>query len=223
MLSKKNRSFLTFVFSLGLLLAFFWVTTPAFAAVGQPGFRAPASAAGEDGALPSGAGGGAAALSLPQGTVANGGYVLGVGDKIRLTVYGEADLSGEYDIGSTGTIALPLIGEIQAASRTLHAFEEAVRSKLSEGYLRDPRVSAQVMNYRPFFILGEVSKPGSYPYVNGMNVLNAVALAGGYTYRADRSGVTVIHASDPEKKEKNVTEDASVAPGDILRVPERFF
>lgn len=151
------------------------------------------------------------------------GYVLGTGDRIRLNVYGEAELSGEYEVGSTGIVAMPLIGDIPAAGRPLRAFEVAVRDKLAQGYLRDPRVSAQVVNYRPFFILGEVAKPGSYPYVNGMTILNAVALAGGYTYRADKSGVTLTQANDPEKKEKAVPEESSVMPGDIIRVPERFF
>ena len=158
----------------------------------------------------------------PAGAV-NGEYVLGIGDKIKLTVYGETDLSGEYEVSSTGVISLPLIGTIQAASTTIHSFEQAVTRKLSEGYLRDPRVSAQVVNYRPFFILGEVSKPGSYPYVNGMTIINAVAMAGGYTYRADKADVTITRANDPQKQDSRVSEDAVVMPGDVVRVPERFF
>lgn len=158
-----------------------------------------------------------------SGFTDNREYVLGIGDRVRLTVYGEDDLGGEYEVGSTGFIALPLIGDITAANKTVRAFEQAVATKLKEGYLHDPRVSAQVINYRPFFILGEVGKPGSYPYVNGMTVLNAVALAGGYTYRGDKSGVTIVHPNDPAKKENPATEDAVVMPGDIIRVPERFF
>lgn len=150
-------------------------------------------------------------------------YVLGVGDRIKLTVYGEGDLSGDYDVGSTGIIALPLIGDIQAAGHPIRAFENAVRGRLAQGYLRDPRVSAQVINYRPFFILGEVAKPGSYPYVNGMSILNAVALAGGYSYRADKSDVKLTRANDPARGEISVPETAVVMPGDIIRVPERFF
>lgn len=150
-------------------------------------------------------------------------YVLGVGDKIRLTVYGEADLSGDYEVGSTGLVSIPLIGDIVAAGQPLRQFEQNVRAKLAQGYLRDPRVNAQVVNYRPFFILGEVAKPGSYPYVNGMTVLNAVALAGGYTYRADKSGVTITRAGANESGEKKVPETFTVIPGDIIRVPERFF
>ncbi|MDD5586669.1 MAG: polysaccharide export protein [Alphaproteobacteria bacterium] len=150
-------------------------------------------------------------------------YVLGVGDRFRLTVYGEEDLSGEYEVNSTGQAALPLIGNMPAAGQTVHSFEQAVRDKLSAGYLHDPRVSVQVSNYRPFFILGEVSKPGSYPYVNGMTVLNAVAMAGGYTYRADKSDAVVIHANDANKMEQPIREEDTVKPGDIIRVPERFF
>ncbi len=150
-------------------------------------------------------------------------YVLGVGDRLRLTVYGEDDLSGDYEVNSTGVVALPLIGNIQAAQLTVRAFEDTVRTKLASGYLRDPRVSVQVSNYRPFFILGEVAKPGSYPYVNGMNVLNAVAMAGGYTYRADKGDIVIVHANDPSKKEVKAREDAPVMPGDVVRVPERFF
>lgn len=150
-------------------------------------------------------------------------YVLGIGDRVKLTVYGEADLSGDYEVGSTGVISLPLIGDVHAAGQTARAFEQAVRSRLSQGYLRDPRVSAQVANYRPFFILGEVSKPGSYPYVNGMTVVNAVALAGGYTYRADRKGITIKRTNDPERKEQPIAEEETVMPGDVLHIPERFF
>ena len=150
-------------------------------------------------------------------------YVLGAGDRVQLTVYGEADLSGEFEIGSTGAVALPLIGNVDAAGLTVADFERAVQTRLANGYLKDPRASAQVINYRPFFILGEVTKPGSYPYVNGMTVLNAVALAGGYTYRAGKSSIVVVRANDPDKKEADIDENSPVMPGDVIRVPERFF
>ncbi|NTU77274.1 MAG: hypothetical protein HGA90_05615, partial [Alphaproteobacteria bacterium] len=94
-------------------------------------------------------------------------YVLCTGDRVRLTVYGEDDLSGEYEVNSTGRVALPLVGNIDAANRTVREFEEVVRAQLNKGYLKNPRVSAQVASYRPFFILGEVAKPGNYAYVNG--------------------------------------------------------
>ena len=120
-------------------------------------------------------------------------------------------------------MALPLIADVMARDLTLRQFEKAVAAKLSDGYLVSPRVSVDVLNYRPFFILGEVNKPGSYPFVNGMTVLNAVALAGGYTYRARQDHITVVRLKEQAKGEQPAAEDANVLPGDIIRVPERFF
>ena len=116
-------------------------------------------------------------------------YELGSGDKVRITVFGETDLSGEYDVDGSGNVRLPLVGQVRAAGLSLHDFEAQIADTLRHGYLRDPKVSVEVTAYRPFYIIGEVTKPGQYPYVNGMTALNAVALAGGYTYRADDSDV----------------------------------
>ena len=150
-------------------------------------------------------------------------YTLGPGDKLRVTVFGEDDITGEYNIDSTGAVALPLIGDVSAGGKTLRSLETQIEQKLAEGYLKDPQVSVEVLNYRPFFILGEVKTPGSYPFVNGMTVLNAVALAGGFTYRANENRVTLIRATDASKQEQPTTPEMLVLPGDILRVPERFF
>lgn len=160
----------------------------------------------------------ATAATAPADT----GYRLGTGDKIRVIVYGEDDLSGEFQVDSSGFIRLPLIGQVNAAGRTVRDFEGDVTAKLADGYLKSPRVSVEVTNYRPFFILGEVNKPGEYPYVNGMNVVTAVALAGGYTYRADESDVYVRHNGQAEK-EVPADERTQIQPGDIVRVTERFF
>lgn len=150
------------------------------------------------------------------------GYRLGTGDKVRVTVYGEADLSGEFEVDGAGFVRLPLIGQVTAAGRSVHEFEGDVAVKLSDGYLKSPRVSAEIVNYRPFFILGEVNKPGEYPYVNGMNVVTAVALAGGFTYRADEDDVYIRRGGQAEK-EFTADERTQVLPGDIVRVTERFF
>lgn len=160
----------------------------------------------------------ATATSAP----ADAGYRLGTGDKVRVIVYGEEDLSGEFQVDGTGYIRLPLIGQVTAAGRSLRDFEGDVTAKLADGYLKSPRVSVEVTSYRPFFILGEVNKPGEYPYVNGMNVVTAVALAGGYTYRADESDVYVRRNGQPEK-EVPADERTQIQPGDIVRVAERFF
>jgi polysaccharide export outer membrane protein len=151
-----------------------------------------------------------------------GGYRLGTGDKIRLIVFGEQDLGGEYVVDSSGYVRLPLIGQVQAAQMSLRQFESAVEARLKDGYLKDPKVSVEVTNYRPFYIIGEVNSPGQYPYVNGMTVLNAVALAGGFTYRAKTSRV-YIRRNSKDGDEIDAEQSAAVQPGDIIRVAERFF
>lgn len=150
-------------------------------------------------------------------------YRLGTGDKLRITVYGEPDLSGEFEVDSSGDVRLPLIGQVHAAGRTVHGFEDRVTTKLAAGYLRNPQVSAEVTAYRPFFIIGEVNKPGQYPYVNDMNVVTAVALAGGFTYRADESDVYVRRDGSTKEVEEPADETTRIHPGDIIRVDERFF
>lgn len=149
-------------------------------------------------------------------------YVLGAGDKLRLIVYGEQDLSGEFDVTGTGKVSLPLIGQVQAAGLTLEQFEKEVGGKLSQGYLTSPKVSAEVLNYRPFYIIGEVEKPGQYPYTSDMTVLNAVAVAGGFTYRAN-TGTVYITRGKGSETQYQASQQVKVLPGDIVRVPERFF
>jgi protein involved in polysaccharide export with SLBB domain len=160
---------------------------------------------------------------MPRETGNNESYRLGTGDKLKLTVFGQDDLGGEFTVDDQGFIRLPLIGQVKAAGLTIHDFEDAVTAKLADGYLRDPRVSVQVVNYRPFYIIGEVNKPGEYPYENGMNVLNAVSLAGGYTYRADDSVVYVRRKGSPDEEKQPADQTTIIYPGDIIRVAERFF
>ena len=150
-------------------------------------------------------------------------YILGSGDRVRVTVFGEEDLSGEFEVDGLGNISLPLIREVRAGGLRLRQLEKTIAEKLLDGYLKNPRVSIEVLNYRPFYILGEVKQPGSYPYVSGMTVLNAVALAGGYTYRAKKKDLLISRANESERGEQPATEETVVLPGDILKVPERFF
>jgi polysaccharide export outer membrane protein len=164
----------------------------------------------------------AAAPSAPQAS-ADDGYKLGSGDKLRVIVFGENDLGGEYVLDGAGFISLPLIGQIHAAGDTIHQFEAEVSAKLKDGYLKDPRVSVEVINYRPFYIIGEIMKPGEYAYVNGMSVLNAVALAGGYTFRANERQVYVRRGGAGNEQPVNADQTTKIYPGDIIRVAERFF
>jgi protein involved in polysaccharide export with SLBB domain len=150
-------------------------------------------------------------------------YKLGSGDKVRVTVFNEKDLSGDFDVNDQGLLALPLIGQVRVTGLTLSEAQDLITQKYGKDYLVNPRVNVEVLNYRPFFILGEVKSPGSYPFVNGISIVNAVALAGGYTPRANHDRIVVKRASDPAAGEQPVREDSPVLPGDVIRVLERFF
>jgi polysaccharide export outer membrane protein len=149
-------------------------------------------------------------------------YQLGPGDQLRVTVFGEPDLTGLYIVGSQGTIAYPLVGEVTASGLTLLEFSSVLQEALQE-FLRSPNVSVEVANYRPFFILGEVSNPGTYPYSANLTVLNAVATAGGFTYRANRRRIFIRHAGETDERGYRLTISTPVLPGDTVRVGERFF
>jgi polysaccharide export outer membrane protein len=155
-------------------------------------------------------------------TVATPAYRLGSGDKIKLNVYNEEDLSGEFDVGGDGSLSLPLVGQIQVGGLTLPEFEQKLTEKL-KAYVRVPKVSAQVLNYRPFYIQGEVKNGGEYPFSNGLLIRDAVAKAGGYTYRAVTGHVFVRHANDTSERRYSLSTPVRVVPGDNIRVPERIF
>jgi polysaccharide export outer membrane protein len=150
-------------------------------------------------------------------------YLLGAGDRIVVTVFGHEDLSGEFELDGQGRIALPLIGEVALSRQTLRQAERRIVDLLKPDYLVNPRVSIQVTNYRPFYILGEVNRPGSYPYVNGLTVVQAVAIAGGYTYRARENRVSVQRAIDPKENGQPAGPATVILPGDVINVPQRYF
>ena len=152
-----------------------------------------------------------------------GEYKLGSGDRLRVTVFGETDLSGEYLVDGAGTVSLPLVGEISAAGLTVREFQRATEQALRNGYLRDPRVSTEVLNFRPYYILGEVNRPGEYPYTEGLTVLNAIATAEGFTYRANQKLVMIKSADSGAEARVDLTPGTQVMPGDTIRVLERFF
>lgn len=149
-------------------------------------------------------------------------YRLGAADQLRITVFGEPDLTGQYVIGSQGAIAYPLIGDINAAGLTVPEFTSRLEESLRQ-YVRAPNVSIEVVNYRPFFILGEVNRPGSYPYSAQLTVLNAVATAGGFTHRANRSRVYIKHANATDEVAYELDNTTPAQPGDTIRIGERFF
>lgn len=150
-------------------------------------------------------------------------YRLGPGDRIRVIVFQEPDLSGEFEVDSTGKVSLPLVEAIPAQGKTIDEFQNDVVRRLSDGYLVSPRVSTEILNYRPFYITGEVNRPGEYAYVAGMNILKAIAMAGGYTYRANENRVHMTRVNTQEELIVEPTPDVIVMPGDFIRIPERFF
>lgn len=151
-------------------------------------------------------------------------YHLGANDKIRVITFGEESLTGEFFIGGSGKVSMPLIGELQAAGLSASEFQREVEAALKAGQiLRDPHVSVEVLTYRPFYILGEVNKPGEYPYSNGLTVDKAVATANGYTYRANTKKVFIKRADSENEQEFPSTGALPVAPGDTIRITERFF
>ena len=150
-------------------------------------------------------------------------YVLGSGDQLRIIVFGEDNLSGEFFVDGAGMVSLPLVGEVPAAGKTVAQFRAELETRLSDGYLNDPRVSAEVLNYRPFYILGEVEESGEYPYTDGLTVMNAVARAGGFTYRANTRTVFIKRADTNAEVEVPLDATLRVMPGDTIRIAERFF
>jgi len=149
---------------------------------------------------------------------------LRAGDRIKINVYGEEALTGEYDVSPSGYVTMPLIGAIRAAGRTQAELGRDIAGRYrSGGLLQDPKVTVAVVQFRPFYILGEAANPGEYPFRSGLTVHAAVAMAGGFTYRASKSFVLIRHTGDEVWKEYPLTEPVVIAPGDLIRVPERYF
>ncbi|MGH6945012.1 MAG: polysaccharide biosynthesis/export family protein [Geminicoccaceae bacterium] len=148
------------------------------------------------------------------------GYQLGAGDKLRVTVFRNPELSGEFALDGEGYLAVPLGGEIAAKGLTTRQLEDQIEQRFKEGgFLVSPQVAIEVLTYRPFYILGEVSRPGEYPYVNGISVNNAVAMAGGYTYRADKDDIIIRRANCAIE----AAQSTRILPGETITVNERFF
>lgn len=153
-----------------------------------------------------------------------GDYRVAPGDRLRVVVLSDAELSGEYEVDSVGMIAPRMAGRVAVLGMSTAEIETMLADRYrSGGYLRAPRLSVDLVSRRPFYILGEVTRPGSFPYVSGINVVQAVAIAGGYTRRAAKTRVTIQRFNATLGQEETVNEDTPVGPGDVIRVPERWF
>lgn len=153
----------------------------------------------------------------------NAPYTLASGDKLRVIVFGQDNLSNVYPVDGSGNISMPLIGTVPARGLTTRALEHQIADKLKNGFLREPQVTVDVDAYRPFFILGEVVTSGQYAYVNGMTVQTAVAIAGGYSPRAYQSGADVTRQFSGQLYTAYMPITAPVRPGDTIVIRERFF
>jgi polysaccharide export outer membrane protein len=188
-----------------------------------PIVQATAADGGESLALaPTNTPGGARGLTTAPGSSPD--YKLGPNDRVRIIVFGQPTLTGEYSLDGNGVLAFPLIGNIPAQGVTTSQLQKLIAAKLEPDYLVNPSVSAEVVTRRPFYVIGEVHKPGNYPYVTDMTALNAVAMAGGFTYRA-RKNEFYIKRLDQAGKMVRVQAQAGTVlrPGDTLEVRERMF
>jgi polysaccharide export outer membrane protein len=200
---RPHRTVIVRVFSTlaGLLLCCFWLgATPAFAQEATD-------------KLP------------PELGTSDTTYKLVPGDKIKISIFNQPDLSGEFQLDGEGRIFLPLIGRVEASNLTAAELEKVLVDRFKPDYLVNPRIFIQVGmgNLKPYYLVGEVSGRGAFPYVPGMTYLTAIVNSGGYTYRAKQDYVYVIRADDPEQKEIKLSVTEKVQPGDIIRVAERLF
>ncbi|MFV0296890.1 MAG: polysaccharide biosynthesis/export family protein [Hyphomicrobiaceae bacterium] len=150
-------------------------------------------------------------------------YKVGIGDKLKLEVFGEKDLSGTYDVDNNGAISLPLIGPLNVVGENTATIRQNVSRRLANGYLNTPKVTVDVDTYRPIYVHGEVKTGGAFPFKVGTRLRDAVAVAGGYTYRADSSYIVLSRDGMSKDTRINMPSDLFVMPGDNIRVPERYF
>jgi polysaccharide export outer membrane protein len=150
-------------------------------------------------------------------------YRLDAGDRLRITVFEQTDLTNTYSVDKAGYIAFPLVGSVAARGRTIKEIESGIAHKLAQGYIRNPDVSVEVDRYRPFFIMGEVGTPGQYTYVPGLTVQNAIAIAGGYTARAYQADVDVTRQINGKVMTGRVPITDPILPGDTIYLRERMF
>lgn len=162
---------------------------------------------------------------LVQSAPADDQYTLAAGDKLHVIIFGEETLTGDYVLTSAGNLSFPLVGNIPATGRTVEQLQTTLAKALGDGYINNPRVSIQVVSFRPFYILGEVNRPGEYPVSTGLTIQQAVASAGGYTYRANKMRIFLKRANDTQERLVDLRRQPNlvVRAGDTIRITERHF
>ncbi len=160
----------------------------------------------------------------PLALAGQGQYAVGPGDEISVSVFGEPDLSvKKTKVGGDGSISVPLIGQVKVGGQTVSQLESKLEGLLKAGYMKDPKVTVTILDYRPFYVYGEVKQPGGYAYKDGLTVEKAIALAGGLTPRASKRKITLKREVDGQGRERRVDLKAEVTPGDVITVGESFF
>lgn len=150
-------------------------------------------------------------------------WPLGPGDRLRIIVFEQNQLGGDFTVDEDGMVSMPLIGRVKVAGLQPSQAEHLIAERLAAGIVKNPKVNIDVIHYRPIFVYGEVTRPGAYEPTGNLVVVGAVSLAGGFTYRANMSGMTVIRSGDPEHRAVPVAGTTPVGPGDVVYVPERWF
>ncbi len=170
---------------------------------------------------------GCASVSAPPhplfNTAQESAYTLDSGDRLRIVVFGQNNLSGNYTVDPSGIITLPLIGGVEVKDKTTFDIQKDIEARLRNGYLREPNVSVEIETYRPFFILGEVQTAGQYPYVAGMTAENAVAIANGFSPRAVEKSVIIARKINGREVRATVPVTTPIKPGDVITIKERWF
>jgi polysaccharide export outer membrane protein len=203
-LMSRRRMFLA-----GRVLAALAITAALVSACAQSGIQVPSEQASLNAAI------GGSDLSRV--------YRIGAGDKLKVLVFGEQDLSGQLEVSAAGTIAMPLAGEIQAKGRTTGELRDDIVRRLETGYLKNPKISVEIVTFRPFYVQGEVRNAGEFTFRSGLKVRDAIAMAGGYTYRANTGHIFLIREGQLNEQRIELPTTVALMPGDSIRVPERFF
>lgn len=151
-------------------------------------------------------------------------YTLGPSDRLRITVFNEPNLSSEYSVTGDGNLSFPLIGNVPVAGRSIEQVQALLVQRLSGGYVNNPKVTVEVTNYRPYYLLGEVGRPGQYPFAVGVTLKQAVAIAGGFSYRANQRVLFLTRSDNPVEQKIDISKNTVyVRPGDTIRIGERYF
>ncbi len=158
-----------------------------------------------------------------RATVGNYVYQIGPGDRVKVTTYGEDRLTGEFTVNSAGAISFPLLGTVPVAGKTLPEFNADLQQRLASGFMKNPQVAVEMLTFRPVYILGEVQRPGEFPYGERLSIYALVAKAGGFTYRANQKFAYVRGENETAERAVRLTSATAVQPGDTIRIPERTF